>query len=357
MLCGMSRTAQRLLTHGLSRVGALIVMLLACMCVAPASSQAAAQLTVSPLIIDLALKPGETATRTVTVTASGDEPLRVSFEHADFGFQENSYAVQIIEDSRPDTVPFSTRGWFRVKKLDYKIKVGASIQVPVRITAPKNATPGTHLGAAFFRTVAADPGGGGARIVTAARSGPLVFVSVVGGSNPKPDLTVFQLPRFVRSGPLRPKIVVSNKGENHFRFSGTVKLSGGGGRRATAIIPDRYVMPDIRRELRDENGERIVLGGRALGIGRHKVTIELLTDPGQKRITDARTIWVIPAWLWFIIIVASIAVVSGLVWIALQLRERRWLRIVAAMEAEEAAKSGSEPGAAPDDGFDDEDAE
>lgn len=298
-----------------------------------------AELTVSPLIIDIALAPGESTRQSVTVAASGSAPLDVAFEHADFGFADDAYELRLIEDSAPETVPFSTRGWFGVPHVTYHIPAGGSIVVPLRIAVPKNATPGTHLGAAFFRTISKVPEGGAAQVLTAARSGPLVFVAIKGGSDPKPAVRRFDVPRVVSNGPIPVRLTIGNDGDTHFRFSGTVTMRGRSGHQEVEI-PERYALPDLDRAIRTGEGGKLRLGDQRLRVGRHTVKVELRTDPGNKVLRAERVVWVVPAWLRVILALSLLAVLAGIAWVALRLRERRWMRM---NDGGEGLEAGDDP--------------
>src|SRR5262249_26460455 len=131
-------------------LGAVLIAALLTVASTASAAHPATTLEVSPSILDLRLKPGESTTRTVTVIARGSAPLDVRFQHADFGFEPSSYSPTFVEDSSAHTTPFSTRGWFSTGDRHFHLAPGGVRHVTVRVKAPDNAEPGTHLGAAFF---------------------------------------------------------------------------------------------------------------------------------------------------------------------------------------------------------------
>lgn len=281
-------------------------------------SPAAAEMTVSPLIANLSLKPGESKVVEVTVTSrSGD--LDVEFEHADFGFAKTDYAVQFIEDSASETTPFSTRGWFTTPRRRYHVTSGRRLVVPIRVRAPENALPGLHLGAGFLRSVS-PAGGSGSRIRTSFRSGPLVFVTVEGGSDPRPHLDDVRIDKLQTHGPLRPRVIVSSEGSTAIEISGSVKLTGRG-RTWRAGFPSRYVVPKLPRTLRQFDGKLPELGTTNMPLGRYRLSVQLVSQPGNLEIREHLRIWVIPRWLVAVasIIAALIAAAAAWgAWIALR---------------------------------------
>jgi hypothetical protein len=260
-----------------------------------APATAAQRLSVSPAIIERELRPGQVITEQVTVRSDGSDGVRVRFEHADMGFDEQ-YQPQFIEDERELTVPFSTRGWFSVPQAEYSIAAGKEVRVPLRIEVPRNATPGTHLGAAFFRTVAdASTAGGGAAVVASARTGPIVIIALQGGSDPEPDLQRFRAPELAGHGLVRPTVELANTGEQHFFARGKVTMAGRG-RSWTQQLPRKLVVPGQPRRLVGEDDAPIQVGAKGAPMGRYQLSVEVLTEPGNVRVRQQRVVWVIPVW-------------------------------------------------------------
>lgn len=239
---------------------------------------------------------GETVNETITVSATGDEAIVVELVHADFGFGED-YAPVLIRDDAPETTAFSTRGWFSTSKERYRVAAGRSVDVPLRIDVPENTPGGTFLGAALIRIVPPDPTGGGSQVQAVPETGPLVFIAVEGGDPPKAGMRSFRLPSLVTSGPLRPRLVVENRGDEFFTYEGTVRLSGPG-KDDEVKIERQFVVPGEPRDVvtnADDKGS-IVLGSKALAMGRYEVTSRLRIEPVGTTLVSTRTVWVIPTW-------------------------------------------------------------
>lgn len=273
----------------------------------------------SPVIIDVRLKPGESAVQLIHITAGSGAPLHLRFEHADFGFDPSTYAVQLIEDSATDTVDFSTREWLSIPEKTVDVAPGRSVDVKLTIAAPDDARPGTHLGAALFRTIP-DPNATG-QVITSARSGPLVFVAIDGGSRGKPALKRFDVPGYATHGPIRPEITLANTGSVHYKASGTMTLRGIGVSRRIKL-PSKYVFPGLPRRLRPATGDSFTLGARSLPPGRYVVTVDMIAKPDNIRIRDSRVVWIIPWWALILagLALACIAAGSALAWRRIQHR-------------------------------------
>jgi len=282
---------------------------------APATQDSATgqQLTLSPLIVTLSGASGDTLTENVSVTASGSEPLEVAFNHADFGFDNSSYAVQIIADSAPETTAFSTRDWFTIPRATYKIPAGKTEQIPLRIAIPDNTPGGTYLGIALFRVLPHKDSTAQVRPVPSA--GPLVFISVAGGDPPKPRIKAFDIPGVVSKGPVRPRITVDNQGDEWFSYSGSITLERAG-KDERVEVGRQFVVPGQPRRLRvDANakgraGEPVV--GKQLGFGHYTVQAKLRIEPTGKTVTSTREFWVIPTWMRVLGVLAALLVLVGI---------------------------------------------
>ena len=307
-----------------TRAATLAACLLACVLAVPGIASANQELTVSPDFIELDTAAGRTETSTITVTASGDEPITVELVHSDFGFGED-YGVVLIGDDAPNPPSFSTRGWFSLPKERYRIPTGQTRDLPLRVEVPENTPGGTYLGAALLRLVPEDDAGGG-QVQAVAQTGPLVFVAVEGGDPPKPVVSTFDVPGRLTSGPLKPKIVVTNEGDEYFTMSGSVELTGPD-TKETVEVRRQFVVPDEPRELqasaedRSEDAGPIRLGSSKLGFGRYTVKLQLRIEPTNRTIVEERTFWVVPTWVWMLVVLAAVVLAASLALLI------RWLRL------------------------------
>lgn len=289
---------------------ALACALFSCAAGAIAASPPPQQLTVSPLIINMTMDPGETQTTGVSLLSESTQPVTVRFEHADMGFQKGTYERTFIEDSANGVIPFSTRGWMRVAQKAYQIPAGGSIVVPLRITAPNNAEPGSHMGGAFFATVT-NASLSSSGVKTSLRTGPIVFITIRGKGAGKPKVVKFDAQRLIARGPVDVSLTMDNRGGTHYRLAGTIQLSGPG-KNHTLTIPERYVLPDLEREIYSESGGALRLGSRELSPGRYVISARLKVDPAGDTIMIERTVWIIPTWLQWISGIVGAALITAL---------------------------------------------
>ena len=283
------------------------------------------QITISPTVIDVDLKPGEKHTFDIQV-AAGNSPVGMVFEHVDLGYTPDTYEQQFIPDDASKTTEFSTRGWMTPSTRTFSLKRNGKRTVELRIAAPTNATPGTHLGAALFRTVSPVGQSTGPSVSAAVRTGPIVIVRIVGGSDPKPRLAKFSSPKLIAKGPGTTRVSMDNTGASHFYVEGTVTLKGRG-QVAVANIPRRMILPGLARDLAAESGTAIKLGSKKLPIGRYTLQLRLKTDPGALVITHERTIWIIPVWLRIVVLIAGLGALLALLLLVRRIYHARLERI------------------------------
>lgn len=257
---------------------------------------APAQIAVSPALIEVRATPGEHLTQGVTLTTparpdAAAGATTVQFEHADLRLEQGSGAPLLIEDGDEATdAATSTRRWFSVRRATIQLSPGRPRSITLDIRVPADAVPGTHLGAALFRTETARSTGGQ---LASARSGPLVFIHVAGGTGARPALVDPRLPRIVGSGPIPVDASVRNDGDTSFAYEGAVRLDGPGDADDRAELPSRVVTPGLRRDLRDADGVP-KLGGRHLRAGRHRVVVDLRAEPAGTVLRRSYVVWVVP---------------------------------------------------------------
>lgn len=303
------------------------------------SAAARAELTVSPTILEVDAKAGQSIIEPIAISAGEDEPIVVELVHADFGFDDSSYQVTLIRDDAEETTAFSTRGWFSLPKDRYRIPAGRTMQLPLRIDIPDNTPGGTYLGAALFRVVPPDAAPGASQVQAVPETGPLLFIAVAGGDPPKAALRRFEVPRLVGEGPIRPEIVVENRGDAHFNYEGTITLRGPG-KDDTVEVTRQFVVPGQPRRLRtsaDDKGDegRPVLGSERLGFGRYEVRTRLRIEPTGTTLVSTRTVWVVPAWAWTLLgLIAMVVAVSIALLVRWYLERRRLAPFLAEAQAE-----------------------
>ena len=316
----MHRRFRRSSLRGLLAVAAIALVL-------PASASAEAKLGISPLKVQMSGAAGSTQTTTISLSAEGDEDLSIRFAHLDFGLSDN-YSVVLISDAAKETTSFSTRRWFSVPRTTFRIPAGTTVNVPLKVRIPPNTPGGTYLGIASFVSSAASSSAG--QIRTSVAAGTELFIAVDGGSPPKPRISKLDVPRVVSDGPIRPRLTVTNDGDEYFALEGTARIDGA--KRGGSSIGEQYVLPHQPRVIQtsstkdtvaDRRRAALVVGTSSLGIGRHELVVRLRISPTNATVVARRTFWVVPAWAWALGSLLVLALVGGIVTGTLWLVRRR----------------------------------
>lgn len=302
------------LRRTVGHAASILTIVAACIAGMPSSALAAAELTVSPTIMQLEAAAGDELTEEITASAGADQAIVVELSHADFGFTGRDYQIVLVRDDAQDTTAFSTRGWFSLPRKRYRIPAGTSKVLPLSIKVPRNTPGGTYLGAALLRVVPPKTESQGSQVQAVPETGPLLFIAVDGGAPPKPKISKFELPSIVTRGPIRPKIIIDNRGDEFFTFEGKLTLSGPG-KDATAIVSRQFVVPDEPRDLRssaDGKGRDgdVTLGSRQLGFGRYEVKTRLRIEPTGRTLVATRTVWVVPMWVRIVLVLVALVLIT-----------------------------------------------
>ncbi len=307
----------RVRTGKLRRVIAAATFLFAAFSPSLASAFSVSQVTVEPVgdfvvepaKIELTLEPGETVTKTVTVTSriSGETDFSISLE--DFlGTDNGSYAVRLLGDQ---VSPYSFRSAIRPDASSFSLGFGERAVVSIEIAAPAAAAPGGYYTSVV---VAGDPrgdtlDGGGAKVVS--RVAQLLFVRVDGEVEESGALLDFRLspPGFFRSGgPFQFEALFQNTGNVHLAPYGSVTVRNLIGSTVAEIPVDAYyAMPKSMRY------RTVEWPGKPMMLGYYTAEIELYKGYGDEGDTSKATVsfLVIP---WLYLGIAAVALLLS--WLA-----------------------------------------
>jgi hypothetical protein len=312
--------------------GALIVSLLACATAwLPGTAAAEQQLQVSPTKTMLQAEAGATVTANITITAP-KSGIDVSYQHADFGFNDK-YEVVLIPDIAEETTSFSTRRWFTAKPSSFALKGSSTRTIPVRIKVPKNTPSGTYMGAAIFMISPSDKAAGG-QIQANVSVASLIFVSVAGGDPPKAKIRRFDVPRLVTRGTFTPDLILDNVGTLGFTADGSLHVDKLEPTARQTYAP-QYVQPHKPRTLHVQGSKKRIaqVDTRKLGIGKHTVTLRLRIDPTNATLVVHKTFWVIPMWIRIVAGLLLLTLILGGSWLGVHLRQRYLARRAALLDA------------------------
>ncbi len=209
--------------------------------------------TVSPVVIRRAVKPGRTYELPVSV--ANQTGRRVSMQAALNGMRAGAATGPdvIVRTARRDD---ELIGWSTLSRSSFTMDPGDEATVDLTVRVPDDAASGGRYAAVSF--VTAPPGGGDVAI--SVRADVLVLLAVAGSNRLEPRVTVNVRPehRFGWGGRSAWVATVRNRGNVHAQMNGSVRLARHPGSDATISLRPSILLPGATRR------QRIALGGSAV---------------------------------------------------------------------------------------------
>ena len=245
---------------------------------------------IGPGKAELTIKPGESVTRTISVTNRISDNRRFALTVEDMSGSANpNEAVVLLGDQNG---PYSLRDYFSFPDNEFTLALGERAQIPVTITMPPNAEPGGYYGAVLVSTIQnSESDGKTVATPVIARVGTLFFITVPGASEKKGAVTDFStIPNkfFFTKGPITMGILFENTGSIHLGPYGEVKVQNMLGEEVGFVeIEPWFVLPKSMR-LRELTWDREML------LGRYTITANI--NRGYDDVIDTKVIhvWVLP---------------------------------------------------------------
>lgn len=245
-------------------------------------------LQITPPIIDLTAKPGQTVIASIKVTNISANQLSVSVQANDFVAEgEAGEPKVLLGDS--ETSPYSLRNWVVLPETAV-LKSQESRQYDIQIKVPDNAEPGGHFG--VIRFSGAVPELEGSNVGLSASLGSLVLINVPGEVKESLKLEEFfagNRTKFFETGPIQFGVRLRNNGNVHIKPTGQIEIYNLLGiKEATVQVnpTSRNVLPGSIRKF-DQSWSRKWL------FGPYKAKLSL--DAGKPTaISGQLTFWVVP---------------------------------------------------------------
>lgn len=279
-----------------------------------------------PALLDITVKPGESHTGQVTILNDEDT------EQTYYIFLQKFFPKG--ESGQQEFLPWSDisglPSWLELESSVVTLKAGESRDVRFLIRVPVQTLAGGQYAALFFSTVSPFQLAQG-KILTGARTGTLLLVTVDGGVSRKLDLQDFQLTdgESLHHLPVSFEVVMKNEGNVHIVPEGRILIKNMLGLETTSleINPSHaYILPGSMRRFRvmwqhvlprlNEGGfwHEVWEEGRNFAIGKYTATL-MIEGGGSK----SRVFWV---WPWHLFLV----LVGGLILFLLLTRQYgRWV--------------------------------
>jgi hypothetical protein len=172
-----------------------------------------AAMEVKPILNEIAIKPGETVSREMTVTSVANIPLPIKAYTRSFVATDETGGSDYPDDKKPDAV----QNWFKIESPDFILQPKASNTIKIQISVPADTRPGGHYATLFFESLIPKDILSETSFYLSSRIGALFFFVVGGDINEKGEVSEFSTNRFWRHQDINFDVAFSNMGNVHVR--------------------------------------------------------------------------------------------------------------------------------------------
>lgn len=287
----------------------LLLIILSVVFVRPVSAQNRMGITVSPFIIEEAVKAGQNFNKTIVLTNTSDEKQIFYSFLQDFTVKEESGEAVLLPAGSDE---FSLSYWLDISSEKIELLPGESERFSVNFYIPEKASPGGYYAAIIFSSELPQFEAGrpaeGMFVGLAHQVGVLIFLNLSEGALEQADLIQFSTDKNYYHTPFRINFItrIKNEGNMHIRPAGLIKIENIFGREK-AILPfnaEGYIiLPQTIRRF-----EQIWQGDFAFGKYEAYLFFNFGTPPdkggmGTQALFGQTSFWIIP---WKMIIYVSL---------------------------------------------------
>jgi len=290
-------------------------------------------LTISPILIEYDVDPGDAIVGSIKLTNEGDasetyHPLVQDFVAADEMSGSPSFVG--MSDTR------SLVKWVSFKDSSITLEPGETVYASYNITVPKEALPGGYSGALLFSTSAGEVTEG---VGAVGASGPLLLIRVSGNLVEQGAVTDFSAVQdSTTSLPVNFMVRFVNEGTVHVKPTGVIRITNmfGG---TSAVIPVNEaggnVLADSARQFSaewqkmelPEGASELVKEWKNFAFGPYTATLILNYGEANQVATATTSFWVMP-WMLVVLFIILLVILALLVmqynkWIVAQAMKGR----------------------------------
>jgi len=277
-------------------------------------------LTISPPILELTLKPGETSKQVIKITNPTEKivevyPIVMNF-HAKGETGEPTFSAVTDEEAK-----FALAKWIKSRDTKIALTPEQVVEFNYQIEAPIGAEPGGHYGVVFFATEPPQAKEDVSQVSIASMIGSLILVKVPGNIVEKGFLEEFSAKRFYFKPPVDFVTRISNLGNVHFKPKGEITIKDWLGNKKESLTVNESkgnVLPDSTRKFENK--------WPAPGlwtIGKFSANLKLVYGESEKTLDSKIIFWIVPWWLIIALIVIIILVIIFIVWLRRRRSRRR----------------------------------
>lgn len=272
-------------------------------------------LAISPLLKEVSLNPGESASGVVKVTNSTNQNLNVAVTVKDFRALGEEGSQSFI-DPEENTSGYSMAKWINIEK-SFSLMPSETKEISYTVDVPINAEPGGHYGVIFFTPSLASSStvvsGSGALVIP--QMGSLLLVTVPGEITYGGNIAEFNTDKkiyFDTTNNVDLFTRFQNLSTVHVKPTGNITIKNIFGNTVgvlTVNAQEGNVLPDSIRKFVSEWTKKY-------GFGPYKATVNLTFGAGESA-TGNVSFWIIP-WkitaVGLVLLIVIIWLISRLQW-------------------------------------------
>lgn len=240
-------------------------------------------ISVSPPTFELSANPGDQLKNSFRIVNGTDSELTLTTTAKNFTAEGEEGAVTLTEEE----TGFSMASWVSVNPETAVVPARGAQTFAFTIDVPDNAEPGGHFGSIIVKTnpVAVDTTGA----AVSQEAGPLILVSVAGDIVEEASIVDFRPQKtFWENGPVILETRVENKGNVHFKPTGTITIKNMFGNEVTKInLEEKNVLPGTIRKLVNE-------WSPGFTFGRYTADLSIVFGPDQNVVTASTSFTIFP---------------------------------------------------------------
>ncbi len=271
-------------------------------------AQQNAGITLIPAMIEEGADPGATLSETLKITNESVEDKEYYIFKKDIKGVEAG-GVPIFAEEGEEITGYEMSEWIQIPTEPVKVSAGQSVELPIVISVPITATPGSHFGGIF---ISAEPpklreigAGVGYEVVS------IVSIRISGDIIDTARIRSFSTDKLLYSGKhVSFNAKIENQGNILIRPRGPVSITSMFGTAPVEFVVNEDlagVFPGTMRDL------SFNWDSEEIGFGRYEAILALAYDgeEGQKTIDATLVFWIFPTNIILWIIVALLVIIGG----------------------------------------------
>ncbi|TSC94711.1 MAG: exported protein of unknown function [Candidatus Berkelbacteria bacterium Athens1014_28] len=280
-----------------------------------ASAQVSGEgLTISPPILELETKPGETYNQTIKITNPTNNLIEVYPQVMNFRASGEG-GEPAFYPATEEEAKFSLAQWIKFNQSKVALTPNQVVEFNYSIEVPADAEAGGHYGVIFFATQPPKAEENQNQISISSMIGSLILAKIPGTIIEKGFLESFKANRIYLKLPATFEVRISNLGNVHFKPKGNITIKGMFGIDDKIIVNQAKgnVLPDSIRKFEEKWQPQKII------IGRYTADLRVVYGESEKTLDGQIVFWVLP--LWFLLALGGLII--SIVVLILYLKRRK----------------------------------